>query len=391
MKIGLRLLLLVGLSASLFLAGCTLRVYGVPKDEWQRMAPAEQQQAREAYQERRRVYEERRLYEAKQRAYEAELRAHQAREQASHQPLRQERVSAPQMIHFMLEGGTVYVAGRHHPYQPVTVALRHGESKHLMLITADERKPHHVQLVCSYEEGILWLSNGKSRVHAKQFSYDRRWQMGQRYQNLELGGAVGLRGGVLRVGSGAISAVPASRSTADFRGEKSHGREKNETNCRDDRGRLVKPGQSGNCTTPTEAVQQGIHAPLPPATSSGNSRWMNNANGDDARVKPPHRFGNAIGSAAASQAQGMMNNGGKNPAEMKGDPHPQESMSPHQKNPQHRDVSSAEAKGKAKAKPQVGRGGSEACSEDAAGKNGKRADCDDESVVGKANAKGKRD
>ena len=184
------------------------------------MTPAEQQQVREAYMERRQLAEERRLYEAKQRALQAELEAQRAREaelqarqqaqiEALHRPTRPERVVAPGIIHFTLEGGTVYVAGRHRPFQPVTVPLRSGESKTVLLQTTDGRKSYRVQFVCTYEGGTLSLSNGKSRVHAQQFAYDRQWYQGQRYLNLKLGGGVGLRGASLHV---AIGAIPAKAS-----------------------------------------------------------------------------------------------------------------------------------------------------------------------------------
>lgn len=393
MKNILRLLLLVGLSSSLFLAGCTARVYGVPKEEWHRMTPAEQQQARKAYDERRRLYEERRLYEAKQRAYEAEQRARQAREETSHHPAPPVHDRAPALIHFTLEGGTVYVAGRHRPFRPVTVALRQGESKRLVLDTTDERKPYHVQLVCSYDKGVLWLSNGKSRVQARQIAYDRGWHRGQQYQNLEVGGAAGLRGGILRVGIGAMPAALSPRAYPDNRNEKPHGQEKKENNCRDDRGRTFRPGREDNCNSPDKAVKQDKRFPAPPAASSGNGTKTSKANGDDAKAeaKAPHRVSNVM-DAAAAQAQRKMNNGGNNQSEKKGDPRGQESMPSREKNPPHKETASAKAKGKDKEKQQSGKGKSGECIEDAAaGKKGESGNCEDESVVGKAVAKGKSD
>lgn len=430
MKNIIRLLLLVGLSSSLFLAGCTARVYGVPKEEWHRMTPVEQQQARKAYEERRRLYEERRLYEAKQRAHEAELKARQAREEASHNPAPHRHDQVPELIHFTLEGGTVYVAGRHHPFNPVTVALRQGESKRLVLVTSDERRPHHVQLVCGYEKGVLWLSNGKSRVHTQQFSYNNHWRNGQHYQNLEVGGAVGLRGGILRVGSGAMPAATSSRSHGNNRNEKPHGQEKKENTCRDDRGRIVRPGPGENCNAPDKAAKQDKRFPATPAAPAANGRKVSKADGDDAsgHTPRPNTFGSAAAqalekmtrgganqderkgkshsqeskpsheknpqrqattSAKAAPALEKMNHGGANQDETKGKPHQQESKPSHEKNPQRQGAAPSKAKGQAKEKQQSGKSKNGECIKDAAaGKKGEHG-CDDEPDAGKGLAKGK--
>lgn len=285
MKKALRLLLLVGLCGSLLLAGCTLRIYGMPKEEWQRLTPAEQRQVREAYMQRRRLAEERRLYEAKQRALQAELEAQRAREaelqarrRARIAASRQERVVAsPEIIHFTLEGGTVYVAGRHRPFQPVTVALRAGESKPVRLQTIDGRKSYHVQLVCKYEGGTLWLSNGKSRVHVKQFAYDRQWHQGQRYRDLKLGGGIGLRGANLQVASGEIPA------------------------------KLSRHPQ----------VQQGPHKPGSALSANGNRKKMENSYAAEPESHPKH----PIKPAASNEAPG--NSGNRN----------QQKETKHQQNP----------------------------------------------------------
>lgn len=290
-----RIILLLGLSCSVLLAGCTARIYGVPKDEWQHMPPAEQQQVRAAYLERQRLYEERRLYEAKQRAHEAELRAQQAREEeSSRHPSQQYRDTAPDIIHFTLEGGTVYVAGRHRPFEPVTLELRRGESKRLTLQTTDDRRPYHVSLVCSYQDGRLWLSNGSSRVHARQIAYDRGWHAGQRYQDLELGGGVGMRGAVVWVANGAIPAVndsrgpsrpqptpsgSASRVIVDF-DDKLQQRGHSKSDCKEGR-------RQAGCDTVDSQTHPDKQSPAVQASTPGHNAQANRDNGNNQRGNTP--------------------------------------------------------------------------------------------------------
>jgi len=395
---GIRLLLLLGLAGSLLLSGCTTMVYGVPKEQWQHMSPAEQQQVRAEYMERRRLTEERRLYEAKRRAHEAEIQAQQARDEPhpppsegrpittprpvmpSHvpPPSRQGQAfaGAPSVIHLTLKGGTVYTAGRHHPYRPITVELHQGQSKRLELLTTDERKPRKVVLFCSYDKGQLTLGNGKSHVHALQFNYERQWLKGQRYQRLAIGGGVGLQGGELLVRSGDMAGgpdsrrstpapVPASRSrsTTDIRNEQLRRREQAEPECRDARGRLIKPGQAGNCAEVAEPPSQDKRITVPAVAPMPPARQTDNANRGDAQGKPPHR------PASPDENGGTGQNGESRNANRQDAAH----TSPGRGDGQD------EAKGKGKDK--------DPCQDDA-GNKGKRADCDDEAPAGNARAKG---
>lgn len=375
MKNILRLLLLVGLSASVILSGCSARVYGVPKEEWQRMSPAEQHQARAAYQERMRLYEERRLYEAKQRAHEAELKAQKAREEAPRQT-RQQHAQTPAIIHFSLDQGTIYIAGRHHSFRPVSVELRDGESKHLQLVTTDERKSHHVQLVCSYEEGVLKLSNGKSRVHVQKFSYDKQWQHGRHYKNLTLSGGVGLRGGVMRVASGPLPALSPSHSLPNHdRGENpggGHGIHRSAPN---------HPGKQPSVSA--NQRNNGKAQPAPKAESHGNDRAPGSSisaiakgkedNGSKEVARNPGQGNRLSQVKGQSQARGQApdkaqnSNGSKKPNKKKDDAQPE--VSQVEESPNEDEQVCGEAKGN----------------------KDKRMDCGNKPVVNKFNPKNRPD
>lgn len=390
MKKTLRLLFLVGLCGSLFLAGCSLRVYGVPKEEWQRMTPAEQQQVREAYMERRQLAEERRLYEAKQRALQAELEAQRAREaelqasrkaqiEASHRPTRPERVVAPGIIHFTLEGGTVYVAGRHRPFQPVTVPLRSGESKTVLLQTTDGRKSYRVQFVCTYEGGTLSLSNGKSRVHAQQFAYDRQWHQGLRYRDLTLGGGVGLRGASLRVASGAIPAKPSP-----------HPQEQQGPHKPDSAAVSSALGNRKDMAANGAAAKLESHTnhPIKPAaviTAPGNSDNRNQKK----ELKQQRNQAKPVNSAAAITAPGNSGNQEhsqrKKPEKEESHSQPPQSASSHSGKPQHPAAAMADSKNKAKKDEHDGK----VCAA-AESKKGDPVECED-ALLSKAKAKGKPD
>lgn len=76
-------LLALVLLAVVSLSACSVHVYGVPKDQWERMDHSQQQRIIVAYREEQRVREERRMYEEKRRAHEAELEAKRTREQSA--------------------------------------------------------------------------------------------------------------------------------------------------------------------------------------------------------------------------------------------------------------------------------------------------------------------
>lgn len=74
----MRFLILVLVLTVVVLSGCTPMVFGVPKEEWDRLSEHERQLVIQSYNERQRLRQEQRLHEARRDAYEAERKALEA-------------------------------------------------------------------------------------------------------------------------------------------------------------------------------------------------------------------------------------------------------------------------------------------------------------------------
>ena len=215
---------------------------------------------------------------------------------------------------------------------------------------------------------------------------------------------MGLRGGMVRVGTGSRPAVSdlrhsaspqtghpdkASRSAADKGGERLPQHERGKADCHDDRRGMSKPGQGQECRVQDQDVHQGKPAPVPQASSSDHKRKVSGTSDGNTSVKPTqHQHANAI-AASAAQARDKLNTASKKSQNgNKHEPNPQHVGIPHDdKSPRQRGASSTDNNEVDKEKRKVDKPSGDACYEDIPGSKKMRGECDAETVVDRAQGK----
>ncbi len=189
------------LLSCLLLTACANTHFGVPEDVWGQMSESERMEAIRGYNERKRLQDEayqrdtetRRIaqHQAALARQEAELReAALAREAARMQEERirdihEGRGRPGDLIRVSLQGGQMFIVGKHRDYAPMAFSLASGESRYIEL-ESDERRqaPYRARLLVTYSDGLLLIDGNERRrdSRAVRLTYQTEWRHGMRYR-----------------------------------------------------------------------------------------------------------------------------------------------------------------------------------------------------------------
>jgi hypothetical protein len=202
----MRWLILLGF---LLLTGCATTHFGVSEEVWQQMSEAERMEAIRGYNERKRLQDEANQREAEARRIaqhqtalarqEAEIReAARAREAARLQEERIRAIHAGQgrpgdLIRVSLQGGQIFVAGKHRDYAPMAFSLASGESRLVELQSDERRQPQYLaRMLVTYADGLLLIddherrrdryANSRPDSRPIRLTYQPEWRHGMRYR-----------------------------------------------------------------------------------------------------------------------------------------------------------------------------------------------------------------
>jgi hypothetical protein len=173
----------------LLLTSCTLYMYGVPQEQWDRMSEPERIRTRELYEREQQARRQAAEEQARRQAYEREQE--QAR-QAAMQRARLDRIEAihrgegayGELIRVRLQGGLVKIGDRYYRYEPITFTIADDETRD---IAALDRNGREVILNVAYSKGALSLAG-------LRLPYDRSWGRGRLYPNTSTAGRLELKG-----------------------------------------------------------------------------------------------------------------------------------------------------------------------------------------------------
>ncbi len=196
------------------LSACTPYIYGVPKLTWDTMSEPERLEAMQIYKERqianRMAMEERARLNAIERAKQ-QARAAEA-ERLRQERFRQERIAAihrgegayGDLLRVSIEGGEMWIAGRHRHYQPLTIKIADGEYREL---TVTDDRGNQANLTVAYDDRALVIDGpGDTRKPSTaRLRYDRKWERGSFYTGISTTGPLQLRGVEVQV---EVASVP---------------------------------------------------------------------------------------------------------------------------------------------------------------------------------------
>jgi hypothetical protein len=185
----MKMLTIVSLVLTLFLAACTSYMYGVPRETWDQMSEPERIEAMHVYEREQQASRQAAAERARQQAIERERERVRQAELAR---ARQERIEAihrgegayGELLRVRLQGGVIKVGDQHHRYEPITFTIADGETRN---IGVADRKGREVLLVVTYVGGALSLDGIR-------FPYDRSWGKGRLYAGTGTSGPLQLRG-----------------------------------------------------------------------------------------------------------------------------------------------------------------------------------------------------
>jgi len=174
----------------LLLTACATTHFGVSEEVWQQMSEAERMEAIRGYNERKRLQDE-----ANQRAavarQEAEVReAARAREAARMQEERVRDIHAGlgrpgDLIRVSLQGGQIFIGGKHRDYAPMAFSLASGESRYIELESNERRQAQYrARLLVTYLDGLLLIDVNERRRDSRpvRLTYQPEWRHGMRYR-----------------------------------------------------------------------------------------------------------------------------------------------------------------------------------------------------------------
>ena len=174
----------------LLLTACATTHFGVSEEVWQQMSEAERMEAIRGYNERKRLQDE-----ANQRAavarQEAEVReAARAREAARLQEERVRDIHAGlgrpgDLIRVSLQGGQIFIGGKHRDYAPMAFSLASGESRYIELESNERRQAQYRgRLLVTYLDGLLLIDVNERRRDSRpvRLTYQPEWRHGMRYR-----------------------------------------------------------------------------------------------------------------------------------------------------------------------------------------------------------------
>jgi len=185
----------------LFLTACSTTHFGVPEDVWARMSEAERMEAIRGYNERMRLQDEANQRAAEERRIaqqqaalarqEAEVReAALAREAARLQEERIRDIHAGggrlgDLIRVSLQGGQIFLGGKHRDYAPVAFSLASGESRYIEVESDERRQARYLaRLLVSYSDGLLQIDGHERKRdnRAVRLTYQPDWRHGMSYR-----------------------------------------------------------------------------------------------------------------------------------------------------------------------------------------------------------------
>lgn len=174
----------------MLLTACATTHFGVSEEVWQRMSEGERMEAIRGYNERKQLQDE-----ANQRAavarQEAEVReAARAREAARMQEERIRDIHAGRgrpgdLIRVSLQGGQIFIGGKHRDYAPMAFSLASGESRYIELESNERRQAQYrARLLVTYLDGLLLIDVNERRRDSRpvRLTYQPEWRHGMRYR-----------------------------------------------------------------------------------------------------------------------------------------------------------------------------------------------------------------
>lgn len=185
----------------LVMTGCSSHIYGVPEKAWQALTLEQKTETIRGYNERQLLEQQARVHREEQRAAQARVDAELALDRARRQAeqveaiYRNEAGQFGDLIRVSVSGGTMNIGGKPRIFQGMSFKIADGESKEIIIWSAERKKPRQGVLLVSYLDGVLLVDDSpRQNRNATRIIYDPAWKAGRTYLQVHSSGPMQLQG-----------------------------------------------------------------------------------------------------------------------------------------------------------------------------------------------------